>query len=161
MAGHPVHEASEIDGSATISHRGITSDSHADKTAMLMEISIPPPTPYDGDEGENTGPPRMAHQAAAGRPPLASCWISAVWNRWPRIVLLSRALLERGRPLEWLISLGKIDAGMRALPTWQKIRRTIRKTWREWSSCLKRTGCSVGRWRLAYVQPTTDNLRDF
>ena len=35
----------------TISHRGVTAVGHADKAAKLMEISFPPPTPYDGDEG--------------------------------------------------------------------------------------------------------------
>ena len=40
----------------TIGHRGVTADSHADKEVMLMEISFPPPTPYDGDEGEEAPP---------------------------------------------------------------------------------------------------------
>ena len=35
----------------TISHRVVTADSHAEKAAMLMEISFPPPTPYDGGAG--------------------------------------------------------------------------------------------------------------
>ena len=67
MGGHPVHEASEIDDSAN--HQppgGVTADSHADKAAMLMEISFPSPTPYDGDEGEE-GPPGVAYLAVDER----------------------------------------------------------------------------------------------
>ena len=37
-------------------NRGVTAESHADKAAMLMEIIFPPPTPYNGNEGEE-GPP--------------------------------------------------------------------------------------------------------
>ena len=36
--------------SSTITHRGVTADAHEVKASMLMGISFPPPTPYDGDE---------------------------------------------------------------------------------------------------------------
>ena len=46
----------------TITHRGVTADTHEDKAEMLMDISFPPPTPYDRDEGQE-GPPGTAFHA--------------------------------------------------------------------------------------------------
>ena len=37
-------------------------ESHADKATMLTDISPPPPTPHDGDEGSK-GPPGVAYMA--------------------------------------------------------------------------------------------------
>ena len=41
---------------------GVTADTHEDKAEILMGISLPPPTPYDGDEGQG-GPPGTAFHA--------------------------------------------------------------------------------------------------
>ena len=46
----------------TVSHRGITADRHEDKARMLMDISFPPPTQCNGDEGQE-GPLCTAFQA--------------------------------------------------------------------------------------------------
>lgn len=46
----------------TLQHRGATADRHEDKARMVMEISIPTPTPYDGDDGV-PGPPGTAYQS--------------------------------------------------------------------------------------------------
>lgn len=45
----------------TISHQGVVADNHGDKTRMLVDISFPPLTPYEGDEGQE-GPPGAAFQ---------------------------------------------------------------------------------------------------
>ena len=45
----------------TITHEGITANSHEAKSEMLVSISFPPPVPYDGDEGEE-GPTGSAHR---------------------------------------------------------------------------------------------------
>ena len=45
-----------------ITHRGATADTHEDKAELLMGISFPPPTLYDGDEGQE-GPPGTAFHA--------------------------------------------------------------------------------------------------
>ena len=47
----------------TITHRGVTADTHEDKAEMLVGISFSPPTLYDGDEGQE-GPPGTAFHAA-------------------------------------------------------------------------------------------------
>lgn len=40
----------------TISHRGTVADDNESKAQMLMEISFPPPVPYEGDEGQERPP---------------------------------------------------------------------------------------------------------
>ena len=46
---------------ATITHQGVTADSHEAKARMLQDISFPPLIKYDGDEG-TPGPAGTAHQ---------------------------------------------------------------------------------------------------
>ena len=45
----------------TISHQGRTATTHEDKSRMLADISLPPPVPYEGDEGQE-GPPGQAYR---------------------------------------------------------------------------------------------------
>ena len=45
----------------TITHMGVTAGTHEDKASMLMGISFPPPTPYDGDEGQEGSPGTAFH----------------------------------------------------------------------------------------------------
>lgn len=40
----------------TISYQGMTANRHEDKAHMLMGISSPPPTPYDGGEDQEAAP---------------------------------------------------------------------------------------------------------
>lgn len=58
--GSPVHKAQTLD-SLTISHQVVMADRHEDKMAIPMNISFPPPAPYEGDKGQE-GPTGTAYQ---------------------------------------------------------------------------------------------------
>ena len=44
----------------TITHQGVTAESHEAKAQMLQDISFPPPIVYEGDEG-TPGPEGRGH----------------------------------------------------------------------------------------------------
>ena len=107
----------------TITHRGVTADTHEDKASMFMGISFPPPTPYDGDEGQE-GPPGTAFHAvdehlvarafrgtskkSPGPDGIGPLAIACVYEWDPdRIVALLRAHIRLGyHPARWKVARG-------------------------------------------------------
>ena len=111
----------------TISHLGQTASSHAEKVRMLADISFPPPTPYEGDEGQE-GPPGRAYLKISDRyvqrafqktsskkspgldgiGPLAFRCLFMEWDT-QRVVALIRTHIRLGvHPARWKLARGVI-----------------------------------------------------